>query len=251
MLQGLCGTRPAVASWTRRSLKKGSAPTKTASGRSCAKVAKAALISRPVLALRTWICSPMARAAASTSLTVISAVGIGRIDEHGDASGCGHQLTQKLQPLCRQLADEKIDACQVAARPGEAGDQTKPDRVVADSENDRNCRGCRLGRQCRAVPTRRSPRRFGEPNRPPAPATDRIDPPPSDIRSPRSRLRHSQLLSGPGESRAAVHALSGDWPLRNPITGIAACCARAASGHAAAAPPTSVMNSRRPMKAVI
>jgi uncharacterized protein YchJ len=28
-------------------------------------------------------------------------------------------------------------------------------------------------------------------------------------------------------------------------TGIADCCARAASGHAAAAPPMSVMNSRR------
>ena len=38
---------------------------------------------------------------------------------------------------------------------------------------------------------------------------------------------------------------SGDWLLRNPITGIAGCCARAASGHAAAAPPSSVMNSRR------
>jgi hypothetical protein len=33
--------------------------------------------------------------------------------------------------------------------------------------------------------------------------------------------------------------------LRNPTTGIAGCCARAASGHAAAAPPSSVMNSRR------
>ena len=33
--------------------------------------------------------------------------------------------------------------------------------------------------------------------------------------------------------------------LRNPITGIAGCCARAASGHATAAPPSSVMNSRR------
>jgi len=37
----------------------------------------------------------------------------------------------------------------------------------------------------------------------------------------------------------------GEAPLRNPITGIAGCCARAASGHAAAAPPSSVMNSRR------
>ena len=39
--------------------------------------------------------------------------------------------------------------------------------------------------------------------------------------------------------------VSGDAALRNPITGIAGCCARAASGHAAAAPPSSVMNSRR------
>jgi hypothetical protein len=37
----------------------------------------------------------------------------------------------------------------------------------------------------------------------------------------------------------------------NPITGIAACCALAATGHVAAAPPSSEMNSRRPMKAVM
>jgi hypothetical protein len=32
-----------------------------------------------------------------------------------------------------------------------------------------------------------------------------------------------------------------------PITGIAGCCARAASGHATAAPPISAINSRRPI----
>jgi hypothetical protein len=32
---------------------------------------------------------------------------------------------------------------------------------------------------------------------------------------------------------------------RNPMTGTFGCCARAASGHAAAAPPSSVMNWRR------
>src|SRR5262245_29981660 len=32
---------------------------------------------------------------------------------------------------------------------------------------------------------------------------------------------------------------------RNPITGIAGCCAPTGSGHATAAAPTSVMNSRR------
>ena len=38
---------------------------------------------------------------------------------------------------------------------------------------------------------------------------------------------------------------AADAPLRNPITGIAGCCARAARGHAAAAPPRSVTKRRR------
>src|SRR4051794_23962075 len=41
--------------------------------------------------------------------------------------------------------------------------------------------------------------------------------------------------------------LPGDLPLTNPTTGIAGCCARAPTGHAAAAPPSSVRNSRRLM----
>src|SRR5262245_5494319 len=41
--------------------------------------------------------------------------------------------------------------------------------------------------------------------------------------------------------------VSGVEGWRNPTTGIAACCARAAIGHAAAAPPSSVMNVRRPI----
>jgi hypothetical protein len=38
---------------------------------------------------------------------------------------------------------------------------------------------------------------------------------------------------------------SGDPKFKYPTTGIADCCARAASGHAAVAPSRSVMNSRR------
>jgi integrase len=41
-----------------------------------------------------------------------------------------------------------------------------------------------------------------------------------------------------------IARLSGDVGSRNPTTGTAPCCARAASGHAAA-PPTSIMKSRR------
>jgi uncharacterized protein YchJ len=39
--------------------------------------------------------------------------------------------------------------------------------------------------------------------------------------------------------------LCSDEAPRNPITGMARCCARAASGHAAAALPRKVMKSRR------
>jgi hypothetical protein len=38
---------------------------------------------------------------------------------------------------------------------------------------------------------------------------------------------------------------SGDKVDMKAITGIIDCCARAAIGHEAAAPPSSVMNSRR------
>ena len=56
----------------------------------------------------------------------------------------------------------------------------------------------------------------------------------------------ARLGAGPGESRASwLHMVQCEALLRYPITGIAGCCARAASGHAAAAPPSSVMNSRR------
>ena len=45
----------------------------------------------------------------------------------------------------------------------------------------------------------------------------------------------------PSGSRAA-------WDMSTPMRRICSrCCARAASGHAAAAPPSSVMNSRRLM----
>ena len=178
----------------------------------------------------------------------ISASGIGRIDEHGNASGCGHQLTQEFQPLCRQLSTEKIDPCQVAARPGEAGDKTEPDRIVGRRAKTMGIVvvAALAANAQRCLRPWRSRRPVGEPVRPPAPAADRFDSRPSGIRSPRSRPRHSRFPSGPGEMRAdGPRIASGDVASRNPITGIAGCCARAASGHAAAAPPSSVMNSRR------
>jgi hypothetical protein len=53
---------------------------------------------------------------------------------------------QESQPLAHHLLDEKIEASRVATRPGEAGDKTKLDRVIADSEDDRDRRGRSFGR---------------------------------------------------------------------------------------------------------
>ena len=88
--------------------------------------AKAASISRLVLALRIWICSPMARAAAPRLSTVVSAVAsIGRIDEHGHSSGAGQHFAQQLQPLCRQLSRLK-KLMPVRLPPGRARLATRP-----------------------------------------------------------------------------------------------------------------------------
>jgi Mannose-6-phosphate isomerase len=65
--------------------------------------------------------------------------------------GSVHRLANpgKFQPLRRQLLGEEVDTCQVAARPGEAGDQACPDRVFGDGEDDGDRRDRRLGRQRR------------------------------------------------------------------------------------------------------
>ena len=52
---------------------------------------------------------------------------------------------QEPQPLGHHLLDEEIDAGCVAARPSEAGDKTKLDRVIADAEDDRDRRCCSFG----------------------------------------------------------------------------------------------------------
>jgi hypothetical protein len=66
---------------------------------------------------------------------------------------------QKPQPLGYHLAAEIIDAGRVAAGPGKAGDKTKRDRVVADSEDDGDGRCCGTGRErgvVAATPSRNS-----------------------------------------------------------------------------------------------
>jgi hypothetical protein len=50
-----------------------------------------------------------------------------------------------------------------------------------------------------------------------------------------------------GRMSATTMPSSPPAAVGTPITGFAVCCARAASGHAAAAPPSEAKNFRRPM----
>jgi len=78
-----------------------------------------------VLALKVWICSAMARAAASTSRKVVCVLTVlAGLTKHGDTESPRQHFAQRLDPLCRQLRIQKIDARQVATQPREAGDKT-------------------------------------------------------------------------------------------------------------------------------
>ncbi len=127
--------------------------------------------------------------------------GICRIDEYSHASGGGHQLAHEFQPLCHDLTTEKIDTCEVAARPGEAGDKTKLNRVFGGGEDNGDRRGRRLGRQHHSGTSERCDHRDLAANQ-----VDRKRRQPIDlILGPAvfdRRPRHSRSLSGHGEIRA-------------------------------------------------
>src|SRR5437763_4792548 len=70
---------------------------------------------------------------------------IGRIYQNCDTSHRGHELVQKLQPLRHQFAEQKIDAREIASRPGKACRESKLHWIIRDHEHDRNGRSRRLG----------------------------------------------------------------------------------------------------------
>ena len=173
----------------------------------------------------------MARAAARTSLSVVSViVGLAGLTSTARRAAPGTSSRRSSSRFAANSPTKKL--IPVRLPPGRARLATRPsrDRVFGDAKDDRDRRCCRLGCRRRGGRDRRQSRRpAGEPNRPPAPAADQFDSRPSGIRSRRSRPRHSRFLSGPGEMRADAPQM-GQAMLasRKPITGMFGCCARAA-----------------------
>ena len=111
--------------------------------------AKAASISPIVVALRIWICSPMVGAACCASRNVGSAIeALAGLTSTATRAALGTSSWSSRSRLADHLGGEKIDAGCVAARPGEAGDKTEPDRVFADTEDDGDRRRRSFGREC-------------------------------------------------------------------------------------------------------
>jgi hypothetical protein len=166
------------------------------------------------------------------------------VHQQREDRGVGNEFVQQSQPFGAQFSAEPAHSGDVLARTVEAGDETGVDRIAAEYENDWDRRRRRLNRE-RAV-------------------TDRDDHgrlPFDQVRG--QRWQPSKLPLTPAEDDLNVLAVDmtvsprpwwnaatrcadspGDLLVRNPITRISDCCARADSGHAAE-PPSSVMNWRR------
>ena len=100
-------------------------PTRSAPAPVRASVAKAASISRSLLAFERHECAARLRAGRclKSRLIAVSAVGLVGLTSSADHGGRGDKLAQQLQPLCGQARPRKLTPGDVAARPIEAGDK--------------------------------------------------------------------------------------------------------------------------------
>ena len=146
----------------------------------------------------------MARAAGSTSLNVVSAFAV-LFGFTSTAARAALGTSSRINPSRFAVNSPTAKLTPVRLPPGRARLATRPS-LVGSSPTTKTMGVVVLAAFAAnaAVAPRslRSRRPAGEPVRPPAPAAGRIHPPPSGIRSQRSRPRHSRCLSGLVERRA-------------------------------------------------
>ena len=93
-------------------------------------------------------CSPRSRAASCTSANCVPAnSGSLGLTSSANIPAPGTSSCSSPSPFGADSASNQLIAGHVAARPVEAGDQARPDRVSAAIEDDRDRRGRRFGRQ--------------------------------------------------------------------------------------------------------
>ena len=180
---------------TRRLAKNALGATMRASARSRPIVAKAASISPIVVALNIWIWSPMAGAASCTSRNVGPAVpALAGLTRTAIRTAFGTKSCKSRSPLAATSALKRL--MPVKLPPGRARLATRPS-LTGSSPTPKTMGIVVVAALAASVPVElgawRSRPLAGGPDRPPAPAGDRIDPPASGIRSSRFVLRRSRL----------------------------------------------------------
>ena len=180
----------------------------------------------------------MARAASGISRSVASHLGLAGLTRTAIRTALGTGGRAAAPAVWRRYPRRKIDAGR-AAWPSGAGDKTHLDRVCTDAENARSSWS-----QSQAS---RHRRRAGDTATAAGRRRERRQP---TLRCPASVLDCDVLAldvagfaEGFTERNNTAHGGLCDCPLTKPTTGIAGRCARAASGHAAVAPPRSAMSS--------
>src|SRR5262249_114569 len=132
-----------------RLTKKRSAPTSSAPVRALTRFAKAASISRSVLAFNLWTFRPMAGAAASTSPVVTSNTGLFGFSRKPTVAMLGTSSCNSASPLRSEFTDEPVEGRQGASWPIEASNKPELHRVSADIEHNWDARRRSLGRESR------------------------------------------------------------------------------------------------------
>ena len=176
--------------------------------------------------------------------------GYGGISKDGHARHARRDLFEQLQPFRAQTIFELHEAGGVAARPRQAVDEAGADRIGDDPRTQ----SARCGSPVATVPRRRAAghddvRRERDQFRRVFANVVGIACGPARVDPHVAAVSPAQLLPAPaGTPRRAParpdrpRRMLISTPMRRMRSG---CCARAASGHAAAAPPSSEMNWRR------
>ena len=174
--------------------------------------------------------------------------GNGGVPKDGRACHAWHNLFEQLQPFCAETVFEREEARGVAAWPRQAGDESSADRIRDDHEYDRHG----VVAPCSSAP--RSLAALGEDHlRRECDHFRCVLASGGNVRA-KTEVELDIAAIGPAQFLQSVRE-RGEAGLRFRIVGgrghehadapaSLGCCARAASGHAAA-PPSSVMNSRR------
>ena len=168
-----------------------------------------------------------------------------------DPGDARRNLLEQLQPLARYCSLHANETGDVAARPRQASDEAIADRISNLRENDRD--GVRLSQQrpgCRRVLRKNEIRLQPDELLCKSLHQLNIGRRPAIVASDGTALRPAEFLEtlaercDPGASFPVALGIAISTPIRRMRS---RCCARAASGHAAAAPPSVAKNFRRPM----